>query len=59
MVGLVGYLSKGFKAGGLPVNADLAAGLAVPVVAVLALMTVRRARKHIRDAEAAPRQEQR
>ena len=52
VVGLVGYLSKGFKAGGLPVNADLAAALAVPVVAVLALMAVRKARKRIRDAEA-------
>ena len=49
VVGLVGYLSKGFKAGGLPVDADLAAGLAVPVVAVLALIAVRKARKRVKD----------
>ena len=49
VVGLVGYLSKGFKAGGLPVDADLAAGLAVPVVAVLALWGVRKARRRVRD----------
>ena len=52
VVGLVGYLAKGFKAGGLAVNADLAAGLAVPLVALAALTVVRRARRHIRDEEA-------
>ena len=52
VVGLVGYLAKGFRAGGLAVNADLAAGLAVPLVALAALTVVRRARRHIRDEEA-------
>ncbi len=53
MVGLVAYLSKGLKAGGLRVDPDLAAGLAIPVVAVLALMVVRRARRHASEGEAA------
>ena len=53
MVGLVGYLAKGGKAAGLPLNADLTAGLAVPLVAVAALLVIRRARKHIHDAERA------
>jgi hypothetical protein len=33
VAGLVGYVTKGAKAGGLPLNADLVIGLAVPVVA--------------------------
>ncbi len=53
VVGLVGYVIKGVKAGGLPLNADLAIGLAVPVAAVAAFMVVRRARHRIHDAEAA------
>ncbi|MDP3225834.1 MAG: DUF3422 domain-containing protein [Rubrivivax sp.] len=55
VVGLVAYLSKGLKAGGVPLNADLVAAAAVPLVAVAALMAVRRARKHIRDAETTQR----
>ena len=49
VVGLVGFVSKGFKAGGVPVDVDLASGLAVPVVAVLALMAVRKTRRRVRD----------
>ncbi|MDP3610955.1 MAG: DUF3422 family protein, partial [Rubrivivax sp.] len=55
VVGLVAYLSKGLKAGGVPLDADLVAAAAVPLVAVAALMAVRRARKHIRDAETTQR----
>ena len=55
VVGLVGYLSKGLKAGGWPVNADLAAALAVPVVGVVVLLAVRRARKHVSEDESAHR----
>jgi uncharacterized membrane-anchored protein len=51
VVGLVGYVAKGGKAVGLPLNADLTAGVAVPLVAVAALWVVRRARKRIHDAE--------
>ncbi|MCY7315753.1 MAG: DUF3422 domain-containing protein [Rubrivivax sp.] len=56
LVGLVAYLSKGLKAGGLPIDADLMAALAVPLLAVGALLAVRRARRSVRGAEA--RQEQ-
>jgi uncharacterized membrane-anchored protein len=57
-VGLIGYLAKGVQAGGLPVKADLVAGIAVPLVAVAALWAVRRARAKVRlhegqDASAA------
>ena len=52
VVGLVSYLIKGAKAGGLPVNADLLIGLAVPVAGVAALLVLRRAHKNIRNAEA-------
>ena len=48
-VGVVGYVAKGLKAAGLPVNADLLAGLSVPVVALLVLSALRRARKHLHD----------
>ncbi len=50
--GLVAYLAKAGKAGGLPVDTDLTVGLAVPVLALIALLTVRRARRHVRAAEA-------
>jgi uncharacterized membrane-anchored protein len=43
--GLVGYLAKGLKAGGAPVDADLAVVLAIPVLVVLVVGAVRRARK--------------
>lgn len=50
VVGVIGYVVKGMKAGGAPLNADLLAGLAVPVVAVLALLALRRARRRLRDS---------
>jgi uncharacterized membrane-anchored protein len=53
VVGLVAYLGKGLKAGGLPLNADLLTALAVPLVAVLAITAVRRARRKIQAADGA------
>ena len=50
--GLVGYLGKGLKAGGLAIDTDLLVGVAVPVVALAALWAVRRARRRIGKAEA-------
>jgi len=49
LVGLVGYLSKGLKAAGAPLDAELTMGLAVPVVAAVVYLAVRRARRHIVD----------
>jgi uncharacterized membrane-anchored protein len=51
LVGLVAYLAKALKAAGLHIDSDLAAGLAVPLLAALAILVVRRAHKHIRQAE--------
>lgn len=51
-VGLVGYMAKGLHAGGLPVNAEIVTAIAVPVVAILAWLGVRRVRKVIgREAQ--------
>ena len=44
VVGLVGYAAKAGKAGGLPIQPDLVIGLAIPVVAVMVVLALRRAR---------------
>ena len=44
VVGLVGYAAKAGKAGGLPIQPDLLIGLAIPVVAVIVVLALRRAR---------------
>ena len=44
VVGLVGYAAKAGKAGGLPLQPDLVIGLAIPVVAVMVVLALRRAR---------------
>lgn len=44
VVGLVGYVAKGVKAGGGRLDPDLATGIAIPVVAVLVALGLRRAR---------------
>ena len=51
LAGLVGYLAKGIKAGGLRFEPDLIVGVAVPALAVLAFLTVRRARRHATERE--------
>ena len=53
LAGLVGYVTKGLKAGGLKLEPDLLVGIAVPALAVLAILAVRRARKHAAE-EAVP-----
>lgn len=45
LVGLLGYLLKGAKAAGIPVNTDLATGVAVPVLAVVVWMGLRALRR--------------
>ena len=50
-VGLIGYLLKGFEAGGWTLDANLAVGIAVPVVVGAAWVGLRRARRRLqRDA---------
>lgn len=49
VVGLVGYAAKALKAGGAPVDPDLAVGLAVPVVVLLAALGIRQIRRHLKD----------
>lgn len=50
-VGLVYYASKAVEEAGVPVHPALVAGLAIPVVAVVIAMLVRRARRAIRGEE--------
>ena len=45
VAGLVGYLAKGLKAGGVGLDTDLAVGLAIPLVAVMVVWALRRARR--------------
>ncbi len=52
-VGLVGYVAKALKAGGMPWQPDVVTGLAVPLVAIAVLLAVRRARKRVMRAEKA------
>jgi uncharacterized membrane-anchored protein len=46
-VGLVAYAAKGLASAGLPVNVELAVALSVPVVAVVALLGMRRVRRRV------------
>jgi uncharacterized membrane-anchored protein len=55
VAGLVGYVAKAAKSVGAPVNPDLIVGIAVPLVALAALLAIRRARRRIHDAEARER----
>jgi len=47
VVGLVGYLADGLAAAGVPLDATLAKGASIPLVALLAALTVRRVRRHV------------
>ncbi|RZI88088.1 MAG: DUF3422 family protein, partial [Variovorax sp.] len=51
VAGLLGYLAKAGKAGGLRFEPDLVVGLAIPVVALVVIWSLRRARQklHARD----------
>lgn len=50
--GLVGYVAKAVKAGGLKLEPDLVVGLAIPVLAAAALRAVWKARHHASEADA-------
>jgi len=49
--GLVGYLAKAGIAGGLPLQTDLAVGISIPIVAVLAILGIRRVRRSLNSAD--------
>lgn len=51
LAGLVGYLAKGIKAGGLRFEPDLIVAVAVPALALAAFFVVRRARRHAAERE--------
>jgi uncharacterized membrane-anchored protein len=51
VAGVVGYLAKGLKAGGLHVEPDLVVGGVIPVVALLVLLHVRHVRHKVRQAD--------
>jgi uncharacterized membrane-anchored protein len=48
VVGLVGYAAKALKASGVHVDPDIAIGVAIPVVAALVALALRRVRRRIR-----------
>jgi uncharacterized membrane-anchored protein len=50
VAGLVGYVAKGLKASGVPIDADLTEGLAISVVAVLVALVVRYMRRSVTKA---------
>jgi len=47
VIGLVSYLMKSLDAAGLPLNPDLATGLAIPVVGISVLLAVRFVRRKV------------
>ncbi len=47
VAGLVGYAAKAARSAGLRIDTDLAVGVSIPLVALLALWAVRRARRHV------------
>ena len=51
LAGLVGYLAKGIKAGGLRFEPDLIVAVAVPALALAAFFVVRRARRHAAERD--------
>ena len=48
VVGLVGYVAKGIKAGGAKLDPDLVTGIAIPVVAVAVVLGLRQVRRFLK-----------
>lgn len=51
VAGLIAYLAKALKAGGVPVNPEIVVGLAIPVVVIGAAVGVRHIRRAVQRAE--------
>ena len=47
VVGLVNYLAKGLKAGGLPMSVELVTGISIPIVIIVVALGVRKIRKMV------------
>ena len=54
VTGLIGYLAKAGKAGGLALQPDLLVGLSIPLVACVVIFALRRARRELHRPDAAP-----
>jgi uncharacterized membrane-anchored protein len=52
--GLVGYLAKGAKAAGAPIDPDLTIGIAIPVMTILVVLALRRAHRKVFRSEGTP-----
>lgn len=48
MVGLCSYLAKAAKSAGLPINPDIATGLAVPIIVLLVALALRRLHRQLK-----------
>lgn len=57
VVGLIGYAAKALEKGGVPVHAELATGLAIPIVLAGVWALVRRVRRHIGESSESPREQ--
>lgn len=51
--GLVGYVAKGLKAAGAPLDADLVVAVALPLLAAAVFLALRRARRRLHDDDGA------
>lgn len=51
VAGLVGYLAKALHAVGVPVNPEVAIGVAIPVAALVVIWVIRRVRRRLHDAD--------
>ncbi|HET7032291.1 MAG TPA: DUF3422 domain-containing protein [Casimicrobiaceae bacterium] len=47
VVGLVGYIAKGLKASGAPIDPEIAIAVAIPVVVIVMVMLLRRVRRRL------------
>jgi len=54
IVGLVGYLAKGLKAGGLHLEPDIVMAVSIPIVAVMVALGVRKIRRAVTRTTARP-----